>query len=46
MAISNTSSIDLQQLVITKCGSLWLIDYAENLTIKVLSYHTENINLL
>lgn len=42
-AKSNVSG-DNQQLVVTKCGSLWLLDYADFVTVKVSSIHTNTIN--
>jgi hypothetical protein len=33
-----------QQLVVTKCGSLWLLDYDDLVTVKVSSIHTASIN--
>jgi hypothetical protein len=40
----STMSESKQQLIITKCGSLWLIDYTDLVTVKVLSFHTSEIN--
>lgn len=42
-AKSNISS-ENQQLIITKCGSLWLLDYADFVTVKISSIHTNIIN--
>lgn len=33
-----------QQLVITKCGTLWLLDYDDLVTVKISSIHTAPIN--
>lgn len=33
-----------QQIVITKTGSLWLLDYEDLVTVKISSIHTAQIN--
>lgn len=33
-----------QQIVITKAGSLWLLDYEDGVTVKVSSVHSQSIN--
>lgn len=42
-AVSNIQN-NGQNIVITKAGSLWLLDYEDFVTVKVSSIHTSEIN--
>jgi hypothetical protein len=42
-AVSNIQN-NGQSIVITKAGSLWLLDYEDFVTVKVSSIHTSEIN--
>ena len=33
-----------QQLVISKCGTLWLLDYDDFVTVKISTIHTNTVN--